>query len=303
VRSTVVIRVLYLYPLRAYLHLYIRRHQPWSDIHYCIIDIESVKQRQASMLSLESIFSSSKFADESFNRPRWWTEGSFFTTLRKVKSPAQSKEKEAVAEASDLTATTSSAAAAGQQLNEIMWHSAETGVAEPLVTLSQLIPPGQGQGQEPRAPLGIDDYSTSKDRSKVLIFTESQRVWRVNTRGSYWVLDLSPGVSAEQRLVRLGESFPNKQGLMFASFSPDASKVAYVYENNIYAEDLSSHEITALTSDGSVDVINGTFDWVYEEEFHMYCGFRWSPDGASIAYWQLDQSDVPIVNLINNTDR
>jgi dipeptidyl-peptidase-4 len=89
---------------------------------------------------------------------------------------------------------------------------------------------------------------------------------------------------------------------MFAKFSPDAKKVGYVCENNLYAEDLASGQITQLTVDGSRTIINGTFDWVYEEEFHMRDGFRWSPDGSSIAYWQLDASGVRDFYLINNTD-
>lgn len=246
------------------------------------------------MISLESIFSSSQFADESFDRPRWWSSGSFFTTLRTVR---ELPTGEASSSVSDLTATTSSAVVGGRKLNEILWHCAETGSVEPLVTVEQLTPPGH------TTPITIDDYATSTDRSKVLIFTDSERVWRVNTRGSYWVLDLAPHCDPLRRLVKLGGKLQNDKGLMFATFSPDAEKVAFVYENNIYVECLGTHEVTALTTDGSPDVINGTFDWVYEEEFHMYCGFRWAPDGSCISYWQLNQTEVPIVNLVNNTDR
>lgn len=72
--------------------------------------------------------------------------------------------------------------------------------------------------------------------------------------------------------------------------------------NNLYAQDVHTFKITALTSDGSNEIINGTFDWVYEEEFRLRKGFRWSPDSKSIAFWQMDQSGVRVVNLINNTD-
>ena len=78
--------------------------------------------------------------------------------------------------------------------------------------------------------------------------------------------------------------------------------VAYVKSNNLYVQDVHTFQITPLTTDGSSTVINGTFDWVYEEEFRLRCGFRWSPDSKSIAFWQLDQSGVRVVNLINNTD-
>ena len=67
---------------------------------------------------------------------------------------------------------------------------------------------------------------------------------------------------------------------MFAKLSPDGRKAAYVVKNNIYAEDLASGRVTQLTCDGSENIINGTSDWVYEEEFGIRDGFRWSPDSA-----------------------
>jgi dipeptidyl-peptidase-4 len=89
---------------------------------------------------------------------------------------------------------------------------------------------------------------------------------------------------------------------MFAKFSPDGSKVAYVRENNIYVENLADGQITQLTDNGSRTIINGTFDWVYEEELGLQDGWRWSPDGRSIAYWQLNADSVRDFNLINDTD-
>jgi dipeptidyl-peptidase-4 len=89
---------------------------------------------------------------------------------------------------------------------------------------------------------------------------------------------------------------------MFAKFSPDGSRVAYVRQNNIYVEHLSDRRITPLTTDGSETTINGTSDWVYEEELDVRDGFRWSPDGTRIAYWQFDTTGVGTFTLINNTD-
>jgi dipeptidyl-peptidase-4 len=89
---------------------------------------------------------------------------------------------------------------------------------------------------------------------------------------------------------------------MFAKFSPDGTRVAYVRENNIFVENLGANpKVSQITSDGSRYIINGTFDWVYEEELFCRDGFRWSPDSKQIAYWQLNSEGVKEMTLINNT--
>ena len=89
---------------------------------------------------------------------------------------------------------------------------------------------------------------------------------------------------------------------MFAKFSPDGNSIAYVSENNLYSEDYASGKVKPLTNNGTVSLINGTFDWAYEEEFACRDGFRWSPDSKSIAYWQIDASEIKKFYMINNTD-
>jgi dipeptidyl-peptidase 4 len=84
-------------------------------------------------------------------------------------------------------------------------------------------------------------------------------------------------------LHKLGGQAP-ASSLMFARFSPDGCKVAYVRDRNIYVEDIATHRITQLTRGDSPNIVNGTFDWVYEEEFHLHDGFRWSPDSSRIAF-------------------
>ena len=142
-------------------------------------------------------------------------------------------------------------------------------------------------------PLSVESYEFSADGSKLLIYTNSQRVWRTRSRGDYWVLDIAGG-----ELVRLGGDAP-PSSLMFAQFSPDGSQVAYVRDHNLFIQDLRSLEITRLTDDGSPTRINGTFDWVYEEELQLQRGFRFSSDGQWIAYWQLDDEGVPTFPLVD----
>jgi dipeptidyl-peptidase-4 len=144
--------------------------------------------------------------------------------------------------------------------------------------------------------LSIESFSLSPDGSKVLIFTNSSRVWRSNTKGDYWVFDLNT-----KKLSQLGASF-EPSSLMFAKFSNDNRFVSYVHKFNIYKENFSTNNITQLTKDGTGDIINGTFDWVYEEEFGKRDGFSISPSDKHIAFWQLDASATGTFYMINNTD-
>ena len=130
----------------------------------------------------------------------------------------------------------------------------------------------------------------------LLVFTNTARVWRYNTRGDYWVYTKSTS-----QWKQVGKNRP-AQTLMFAKLSPDGKKVAYVSQQNIYVEDLATGAETALTTNGNRRLINGTFDWVYEEEFSCRDGFRWSPDSKQIAYWQVDAAGTRDFYMINNTD-
>jgi len=174
--------------------------------------------------------------------------------------------------------------------NEIVRYTLPENKPEVAVTRDQLTPAGE------KAPLKISWFAFSADGQKVLIFTRTKKVWRLNTRGEYWVLDLPAG-----KLSKLGGSLP-ASSLMFAKISPDGKLAAYVSGNNIYVEDLATSGIRALTTDGTVTLINGTFDWVYEEEFACRDGFRWSPDSRSIAYWQINAEGTRKFYMINNTD-
>jgi len=216
------------------------------------------------ILTVDRIFGGSEFESKSFGPARWMSDGESFTTLEP-----------------------STEAKSGQDL---VLYRAETGKREVLVSAAKLVPAGAA------GPLKIDDYAWSPDGRVLIVFTNSQRVWRRNTRGDYWTYDLATG-----RLRQLGPDF-GPSTLMFAKLSPDGRQAAYVVKNNIYAEDLATGRTTQLTFDGNENIVNGTSDWVNEEEFDIRDGFRWSPDSASIAFWHFDTGRVPVFTMINNTD-
>jgi len=184
--------------------------------------------------------------------------------------------------------------AANGKGTDIVAYETATGKRTVLIAAAQLVPAGKTD------PINIEEYSWSADRKKLLVFTNSKKVWRQNTRGDYWVFDSAVSAPAD-RLKKLGGDAPEST-LMFATFSPDSTHVAWVRANNIYVEELATGKITQLTSDGSSDIINGTSDWVSEEELDLRNCFRWSPDSQSIAYWQFDQSGVGEYTLINDTE-
>lgn len=147
-------------------------------------------------------------------------------------------------------------------------------------------------------PLEVESYEWSNDRSKVLIFTNTRRVWRLNTRGDYWVLDLT-----RKQLMKIGGDVP-ESSLLFAKFSPDSTSVAYVHDRDLYLQSLENSgdgKIARLTTAESPNLINGTFDWAYEEEFSLRDGFQFSPDGKRIAFWQIDSSGIEQFPLVDNT--
>jgi dipeptidyl-peptidase 4 len=223
------------------------------------------QQTDSSQLSLERIFNSDEFVPERLGPVRWLSNAAAYIKLE-----------------------ADSATPGGRSL---VRYDAASGKREVWVAASRLVPEGDSM------PLAVEDYSVSPDGKQLLVFTNSQKVWRENTRGDFWALDLASGSPR-----KLGGAAAKPSTLMFAKFSPDGGRVAYVRENNLYVENLADGRITQLTSDGSRTIINGTFDWVYEEELGLRDGFRWSPDGKRIAYWQLDASGVRDFLLINDTD-
>ncbi|WKK67186.1 S9 family peptidase [Lutimonas zeaxanthinifaciens] len=174
------------------------------------------------------------------------------------------------------------------EADKLVRYDSQTQEQSVFVSASNLVTDG--------GPLKIESFSLSGDGSKVLIFTNSSRVWRSNTKGDYWVFDRDSG-----ELKQLGGSM-EPSSLMFAKFSSNNKNVFYVHKFNVYKENFQTGEVAQLTSDGDGDIINGTFDWVYEEEFGKRDGFSVSNEDSYLAFWHLDASDTGVFYMINNTD-
>jgi dipeptidyl-peptidase-4 len=213
-------------------------------------------------LTIDRIFASDDFKAERLPAVKW-LDGAAYTTLQPRKQPKEGAD--------------------------IVRVDAATGKAEVLVAAEKLVPAGE------KEPLAVQGYALSKDLDVALVYTNSARVWRQNTRGDYWTFRRSTGTLAKVG----GDAKPAT--LQFAKLSPDGTRVGYVRENNLYAEPVGGGPAVRLTTDGSEQVINGTFDWVYEEEFFCRDGWRWSPDGKAAAYWQLDTRGVKTFTLVDNT--
>src|SRR5437870_6023491 len=211
---------------------------------------------QTPSLTVHAIWGSGEFASDLVDFV-WTADGKAYTTVESEASGA-----------TDLYRV--DAVGGGKQL---------------LVRGRDLVPPGAAK------PVGIEEYTFSADGSKLLIFTNSVRVWRQNTKGTFLVWDF-----AARRLISVSTR-PGYQ--QFAKFSPDGRQVAFVRDNNVYVTDLATGAEAALTRDGGENVINGTSDWVYEEELDLRDAFRWSPDGKRIAFWRLDQSAIRPFYLVN----
>lgn len=222
------------------------------------------QETDKSILTIDRLFKNPEFRGETFGPVRFLENGKSYTTLEKPDTVKRARD--------------------------IIKYNTESGDRTILVSAELLIPKGD------TTALSISDYEWSLDKNLLLIFTNTKRVWRYKTRGDYWVLNLKT-----KNLKKLGGDAP-ESSLMFTKFSPDNKNVAYVSKHNVFVQNLSDWKITQLTFDGSNTTINGTFDWVYEEELDNRDGFRWSPDSKYISYWQLDASSVGEFLMINTTD-
>ena len=210
---------------------------------------------QAPELTVPNIFGNELFASDIME-VQWSHEAEYFVTLEEI----------------------------GASRDLIRVH-ARTGERQLLLRGSDLVPEGRSE------PIEIESYEFSDDGSKLLVFTNSERVWRQNTRGTYYVWDFG------RRELRPVSERPG--GQMFAKFSPDGRHVGFVRDNNIFVTEIRNGRERQVTFDGSENVINGTTDWVYEEELGLRDAFRFSPDSKLVAFWRLDQTAIAPFFLID----
>lgn len=217
-----------------------------------------------SLLSIDRIFHDEEFELNEKVPSKWLQDGASYTTV---------EESDTETDGFD-----------------IVRHDSATGEQSILVRAKQLTPKGAEK------PLEIEDYSWSEDGRFVLISTNTVKFRRLESLGDYWLLNL-----ANSELRQVG-SDANPSSLMYAKFSPDSKHIAYMYQNNIYIEGTDGRSETQLTHDGSELIVNGTGDWVNEEEFLLRDGFKWSPDSQRLCYWQFDTEGVGTFYMIKNTD-
>jgi dipeptidyl-peptidase-4 len=129
----------------------------------------------------------------------------------------------------------------------------------------------------------IGKYTFSKNEKQLLLATETKSIYRYSSKSVYYIYNIH-----NDKITKLSD-----KKVMYATFSPQGDKVAYILDNNLFIKDIKSGTITQVTSDGKKNhIINGASDWVYEEEFALIRSFEWAPDGEHIAYYKFDETHV-----------
>jgi len=129
----------------------------------------------------------------------------------------------------------------------------------------------------------INNYTFSDDEKQLLLSTETEKIYRHSSKSVYYIYNIFT-----EKLKKLSDD-----KVMYATFSPNGEKVAYVFDNNLYIKNIRNEKITQVTTDGKKNhIINGASDWVYEEEFALVRSFEWSKNGDYLAYYKFDESNV-----------
>ncbi|ADF51002.1 dipeptidyl-peptidase IV [Zunongwangia profunda SM-A87] len=130
----------------------------------------------------------------------------------------------------------------------------------------------------------FQNFSLSQDESKMLLATDPQPIYRRSSKSIFYIFDIN-----SKKLTKLSD-----KKIQEPTFSPDNSKIAYVFNNNIYVYDVVENSEKQITKDGKINsIINGVTDWVYEEELGFVKAFEWNNKGDRIAFLRFDESKVP----------
>ena len=223
----------------------------------------SEAQDNGALLTIDRIFHANEFELNEKVASKWLDGGESYTTIERSKSLIDGFD--------------------------IVRHDPASGDQSVLIKAEQLIPEGA------KKPIEIKDYSWSNGGRYALIATATVKFRRYEPLADYWVLDLRFGAL---RQVGAGK---RPSSLMYAKFSPDSNNIAYLYQNNLYVESIDGNHTRQLTHDGSDLIVNGTGDWVNEEEFSLRDGFKWSPDSRRLCYWRFDTEGVGTFYMMKNT--
>ncbi|MGD8307549.1 MAG: S9 family peptidase [Ignavibacteria bacterium] len=245
-----------------------RFNQKFSFISYILFSITFISriiigQEEKQHISIEDFTERPTFIGEYFSGGEWDKKGSKITFIQ-----------------FDRTALTTN----------LLKYDLESGDTTKIIDGSNLY------ADDVERNILIEDYSYHNSGDQILIFTDTAPVWRDNTQGFYYIYDIE-----SKKLTNI--SSRDKGYQLFAKFSPDGKYVAFVRDRNIFMVELKTMKETQFTNDGSENgIINGTTDWVYEEEFSLRDGFSWSPDNKYIAFYKLDEtrtSTFQMLNLLN----
>ena len=228
-----------------------------KSLRYCVLLIMGSLSIFAGgkEFTIEDIFGSSKFASKSVRGIQWMSDGKSYSFLE--------------------TDTTSKSSGV------FLWSVKEK--SKKLIVSGSML-----KMNESDPAFRFSSYQWSPDEKQILFVSsppDKQYLSRLTPAGNLFLYDIQ--LKKFIRVTNVTVPQYNQK------FSPDGKKIGYVRENNIVVYDIAAAKETQLTADGTEHIINGKFDWVYEEEFGISDGWRWSPDGTYIAFWQLDENRVP----------
>ncbi|MEK6651106.1 MAG: DPP IV N-terminal domain-containing protein, partial [Bacteroidota bacterium] len=233
-----------------------------TSLALALLFLPALGQTGTKSFTVQELYAPGKFSSRGFGGARWLKDGKRFVTT-------------------DLDTAT--------RTTNLMIVDAASGGRSLFLDGSKLTTGSDAQ------PIRLGAYALSSDESKVLVAgpaPEKQYLSRLQPAGDLYVYDIL--AKTFSRLTSAGVEQWNQK------FSPDGSAVAFVRGNDIYLVDLASGREQRITTDGTENVINGKFDWVYEEEFGISDGFQFSPDGMRVAFWRLDQTRVPSFRMVDH---